>query len=129
MATKRVFKVKTFARWAKHVLTDAQLFAAAMEIMQGRYEADLGAGICKKRIAKAGQGKRGAVRALVVLHSVQAIFYLVGREKSDPGSDFSTADVAAAKIIGSALQAASTAQLEALVADGLLKEILDEDCK
>lgn len=30
---KRVFKTKTFARWAKGLLTDAQLCKAAKEIM------------------------------------------------------------------------------------------------
>jgi hypothetical protein len=53
---KRVFKLKTFARWAKKILSDEQLCAAAQEILNGQYEADLGAGLCKKRIAVTGQG-------------------------------------------------------------------------
>lgn len=65
METKSVFKTKTFARWAKNVLTDEQLCAAAKEIMQGLYEADLGPGLFKKRIAVTGQGKRGSTRTLV----------------------------------------------------------------
>ena len=56
MKSKSVFKTKNFARWAKNVLTDEQLCAAAKEIMRGLYEADLGAGLCKKRIAVTGQG-------------------------------------------------------------------------
>jgi hypothetical protein len=55
METKSVFKTKTFARWAKNVLADEQLCAASKEIMRGLYEADLGAGLCKKRIAVTGQ--------------------------------------------------------------------------
>jgi len=33
---KRVFKLKTFARWAKKILSDEQLCAAAQEILNGQ---------------------------------------------------------------------------------------------
>ena len=128
MSKKRVFKTKTFARWAKGLLTDALLCVAAKEIMQGQYEAELGAGLCKKRIAIAGQGKRGATRTLVAKESVNGIFFLVGRQKSDPGSDFSDVQVDAAKMIGAALQKSSLISIEELIADGVLKEICHEDC-
>lgn len=55
MKKQRVFKLKTFARWAKKILTDAQLCAAAQEIWVGQYEAALGGGVCKKRIAIPGR--------------------------------------------------------------------------
>ena len=82
MKKKRVFKTKTFARWSKKVLSDAQLYAAAQEIVQGKFEADLGAGLCKKRIALKGQGKSGATRTLVAKQSPYAIFFIAGRQKS-----------------------------------------------
>jgi hypothetical protein len=62
---KRVFKLKTFARWAKKLLPDERLCEAAQDILNGHYEADLGSGLCKKRIAMPGQGKSGATRTLV----------------------------------------------------------------
>lgn len=128
MSKKRVFKTKTFARWAKGLLTDTLLCIAAKEIMQGQYEAELGAGLCKKRIAIYGQGKRGATRTLVAKESANGIFFLVGRQKSDPGSDFSDVQVDAAKMIGAALQKSSLISIEELIADGVLKEICHEDC-
>ncbi len=128
MRKNRVFKTKTFARWAKGLLTDAQLCVAAKEIMQGLYEAELGSGLCKKRIAISGQGKRGATRTLVAKESPSAIFFLVGRQKSDPGTDFSDSQVDAAKVIGTALQKSSLLAMEDLLADGVLKEICHEDC-
>lgn len=124
---KRVFKTKTFSRWAKGLLTDAQLCNAAKEIMQGLYEAELGAGLCKKRIAIFGQGKRGATRTLVANESAHGIFFLVGRQKSDPGSDFSDSQVDAAKIIGASLQKSSAQKINDLVVDGVLKEICHEE--
>ena len=81
---KRVFKLKTFARWAKKVLPDERLCEAAQEILNGHYEADLGAGLCKKRIAMPGQGKSGATRTLVAKEGAHGIFFIAGRQKSDP---------------------------------------------
>lgn len=77
MPKVRIFKLKTFSRWAR--------------------------GLCKKRIAKAG------------------------REKSEPGADFTTANVAAAKLVGAALQSASIRELDDLVITGTLREIQEEN--
>lgn len=52
-----------------------------------------------------------------------AIFILAGREKNAPGSDFSTKEVEAAKIIGHALECANIKKLDDLVATEVLKEI------
>ena len=122
-AMKRVFKTKTFSRWARKVVGDAALCRAAREIEQGLFEADLGGGLCKKRIALPGQGKSGSSRTLVAKKHKDAIFFLAGREKSDPGSDFSDHEVEAAKIVGAGLQAADSAKLDELVAAEILKEI------
>ena len=120
---KRVFKTKTFSRWARKVVSDAVLCQAAGEIEQGLFEADLGGGLCKKRIALPGQGKSGSLRTLVAKKHKDAIFFLAGREKSQPGSDFSDPEVEAAKIIAAGLQAADGDKLDELVAAEILKEI------
>ncbi len=120
---RRVFKLKTFARWAKKILSDEQLCAAAREIQSGQYEADLGAGLCKKRIAVPGQGKSGATRTLVAKEGALGIFFIAGRQKSDPGTDFSDAQLAQAQVIGEALQKAGPKKLDALLEDGVVKEI------
>lgn len=65
MNQKRVFKTRTFTRWARKVLSDQLLCKAAGEIERGEFEADLGQGVCKKRIALPGQGKSGSTRSLV----------------------------------------------------------------
>ena len=120
---KRVFKTKTFDRWARKVLSDPLLCQAAREIEQGLFEADLGGGVCKKRVAIAGQGKSGATRTLVAKKHKDAIFFLAGREKNEPGSDFSGKEVDASKIIASGLQAADAKKLDELLAAETLKEI------
>ncbi len=120
---KRVFKTKTFDRWARKVVSDELLCQAAREIEQGQYEADLGGGVCKKRVAVPGQGKSGSTRTLVAKKHNAAIFFLAGRRKNAPGSDFSAKEVEAAKIIGHALESASTKKRDDLVATEILKEI------
>ncbi len=54
-----------------------------------------------------------------------AIFFLAGREKNEPGSDFSGKEVEAAKIVAKGLQAADLDKLNLMKADGFLKEICD----
>jgi hypothetical protein len=83
---KRVLAAKSFARWCK--LSDETLCTAAREIEAGRYEADLGKGVVKKRVAYLGKGKSGGARFLVAQRMKGFIIFLVGRDKSDPGSEF-----------------------------------------
>jgi len=125
-ASTRVFQLKTFARWAKGGLTDAQLLKAAREVMAGRFEADLGGGVRKKRVARAGQGKSGSARTLIAMLHCGGVIFLAGRQKSDPGSDFSDAQVAVARILAKGLQAATEAKVEELLATGAIKEISNE---
>lgn len=125
MNPKRVFKTKTFSRWTRNLVPDADLWAAAREIEQGLFEADLGKGLCKKRIAVRGRGKSGAVRTLVAKRHPAAIVFLFGRQKSEPGDDFPDAVVEAAKIIAVRLQRSGIEVLERLIAAGELKEICD----
>ena len=122
----RVFKTKTFDRWARKVVSDALLCQAAREIEQGLFEADLGAGVCNKRVPIPGQGKSGSTRTLVVKKHKGAIFFLAGREKNAPGADFSDKEVEAAKIIAKALENANGKKLDELVATQILKEICDD---
>lgn len=126
MGHKRVFKTKTFDRWARKVVGDELLCIAAREIEAGLFEADLGHGLCKKRIAAPGHGKRGAVRTLVAKRHSLAIIFLVGREKNQPGSDFPDAVISASKSLADSFSDQSLQQLEALAAFGELREICSE---
>jgi hypothetical protein len=118
---KRVFKIKTSARWAKKILSDEQLCAAAQEILQGQYEADLGAGLCKKRIAVSGRGRSGGVRTLVAREGAYGLFFIAGRQKNDPGKDFTQANVAQVQAIAEALQRASGRELNIVLNAGTIE--------
>ncbi|ABM39590.1 type II toxin-antitoxin system RelE/ParE family toxin [Polaromonas naphthalenivorans] len=131
MHSKKVFKTKSFARWARKLISDSELCVAALEIEKNLYEADLGGGVCKKRIAVPGHGKSGSTRTLVAKRHENAIFFIVGRSKSDPGADFSPTEETVAKAYAGLLQKASLSKLNQMKVNGALVEICDdkENCK
>ncbi len=64
----RVFTNKPFDRWAKKTtITDNQLVNAAVEVVRGEWDADLGGALYKKRIAETGKGKSGSYRTLIAM--------------------------------------------------------------
>jgi hypothetical protein len=65
--TLSVYKTKPFARFAgKARITDADLWTAARLANQGMIGADLGGGVIKQRIARAGEGKSGGSRSIIL---------------------------------------------------------------
>jgi hypothetical protein len=53
-----IYKTRWFDRWArKQGLNNLSLCLAVREMMEGLYEADLGSGLIKKRVARTGKGK------------------------------------------------------------------------
>jgi len=127
MQHRRVLKTKTFDRWAKKLVPDALLCLAASEIERGLFEADLGQGVCKKRIALPGRGKSGSTRALVAKQHRAALFFIAGRGKSDVGTDFSRREEEAAKLYAGMLHKVSEERFELMLVDGALKEIRNGD--
>jgi hypothetical protein len=75
----RIFKTKRFKRLSgKAGITNAEPKAAAEEINRREYEADLGGGVFKKRIARSGAGKSGGYRVILFFRqSERLIFYYV----------------------------------------------------
>lgn len=79
----RIFKTRQFRRWAvKEGLSDKLLTAAVQEISDGLFDADLGSGVYKKRVAIRGRGKRGGVRTLLAFKKDSCAFYLYGFAKN-----------------------------------------------
>ena len=120
---KIVLKTKTFDRWARKIIGAIELCNAAREIERGVYKADLGGGVCKKRIPLPGQGKSGGIRTIVAKKNKEAIIFIVVREKSYPGSDFSNVEQEAATIIAKSFEKADKNRLRVLVRAGILKEL------
>lgn len=80
----RVFKTKWFSRFArKERLSDAKLAAAVQEIEQGLLDADLGGYLVKKRIARAGEGKSGGYRTIIVYRRSTRAVFMYGFAKNE----------------------------------------------
>ncbi len=87
----KVYATRWFARWAaKQGLDRVALARAAYEVRSGLYEADLGGGLLKKRVARSGQGKRGGFRALVVTNKKDLWIFVYGFSKNERSSLDST---------------------------------------
>ena len=80
----RVFKTKVFNRWAKREgLADQSLCEAVSEMLQGLVDARLGGGVVKKRIARAGEGKRGGYRTILATNLRDRWFFMFGFAKNE----------------------------------------------
>ncbi len=72
-----VYLSKAFARLAaRDGLTNDNVCQAVTEMNKGLIDANLGAGLFKKRIAMPGQGKRGGWRALLGFKTGKKAFFL-----------------------------------------------------
>ena len=82
-----IYKTRWFDRWArKQGLTTPSLCAAVREMTNGLYDADLGGGLLKKRIARSGQGKSGGFRTLVSTNTGSRWVFVFGFPKNERGN-------------------------------------------
>lgn len=80
----RVFKTKVFNRWARRErLADPELCKAVAEMQEGLIDAQLGGGVYKKRVARAGEGKRGGYRVILATNLRERWFFMFGFAKNE----------------------------------------------
>lgn len=79
-----IYKTRWFDRWArKQGLTTSSLCSAVREMTAGLYDADLGGGLLKKRIARPGQGKSGGFRTLIATNKGNRWVFVYGFPKNE----------------------------------------------
>jgi len=79
-----IYKTRWFERWAhKQGLSSPSLCNAVREMRAGLYDADLGGGVLKKRIARPGQGKSGGFRTLVATNKGKRWIFMFGFPKNE----------------------------------------------
>lgn len=79
----RAFKTKAFARFARREGIGDRMLCDAMErIARGLWDADLGGGVIKQRIARKGSGRSGGFRSTVLLRQGERTFFVYGFAKS-----------------------------------------------
>jgi len=70
-----------FAKKAR--ITDTDLWKAVQRANDGLIDADLGGGVIKQRIARAGEGKSGGFRSIILFKKNNRAVYIYGFEKKD----------------------------------------------
>jgi hypothetical protein len=122
-AIMRIFKTKRFTRLSdKAGITDADLAAAAGEVNRGEYEADLGGGVFKKRIARSGAGKSGGYRVILFFRKDDRLFFSYVFSKSDRGN-ISKSELKDFKDLAKIYLEYTEEQLKTRIESGLFKEI------
>ena len=122
----RVFKTRHFIRWMKKTdLSDKSLCKAVEEMSQGLIDADIGGNVVKKRVAVAGQGKRGGVRTLLATNKNDRWFFLFGFQKNTR-ANITDKEKDALQHLAVDLLALTPEQLDAAVENKSLEEICDE---
>jgi len=118
-----LYKVKVFDRFARrHRIADADLAAAAAQLLRGSASADLGGGLYKLRIARAGGGKAGGYRTLVTHVTSEHCFFVHGFEKSAK-ANINASEERALKLMARSLGALGQDKVERALAAGELVEI------
>lgn len=83
----RIFKTAWFNRIArKNDIADEVLLARANDLEAGIFDADLGGGVFKKRLAREGEGKSGGYRTIICFRHNDRAFFVFGFPKSTRGN-------------------------------------------
>lgn len=119
----RAFKTIPFKKWAeKQRITDKNLAKCVQDINDGKFDADLGSGLFKQRVALIGGGKSGGARVILALKIRDKAFFLYGFKKGDQGN-LSTKEQKAYKIIAKTLLRYTDPEIAEKIANGSLTEI------
>lgn len=122
-----VYVTKEFARFARKAgLVDAKLLQAAQDVVAGHYDADLGGGVFKQRVAREGGGKSGGFRTIILFRVGSHSFFAHGFAKSDK-ANVSAKELKALKRLADVLLGFSEEQLEAAQAASELIEVKNDD--
>ena len=120
-------KTRHFSKWAiKANLNDKSLMAALLEIRSGLYEADLGGGIIKKRVALPGRGKRGGSRTLLATNHRNRWFFIFGFEKSRQ-DNISKNELEALQTLAADLIQLDDEHVSKAIREGILIEVIDDE--
>ncbi|WKL27481.1 type II toxin-antitoxin system RelE/ParE family toxin [Sinorhizobium meliloti] len=119
------FKNAWFERFTrKQRIADAALIDAVRRAERGQIDADLGGGVIKQRVARAGQGKSGGYRTIILFRLEQRAFFVFGFAKSEQ-ANIEDGEEALFKKMAKELLALSDAQMAVLIGKGRFSEVED----
>lgn len=122
-----VYATKAFSRFAgKADLEDGDLLTAAEAVMAGQFDADLGGGVFKQRVAREGGGKSGGFRTILLFRVGGHCFFAHGFAKNEK-ANVSVKELKALKKLADTLLGLSAEDIETAVNAGELRELVDDD--
>jgi hypothetical protein len=118
-----VYVTKAFARFARKAgLTDGTLLQAALDVVAGRWDVDLGGGVFKQRVARDNGGKSGGFRAIILFRAGRHSFFVHGFAKKDT-ANISASELKALKRLANVLLGLSDAQCDMALKAGEINEV------
>lgn len=121
----RIYKNAWFERFArKQWIADSALKDAVRRAEQGQVDADLGGGVIKQRIARAGQGKSGGYRTIILYRQEQRAFFVFGFAKSEQ-ANIDHEEEALFKKMAKEILALSDEQIAVLIENRRFSEVVD----
>ena len=122
-----IYKNKAFARFGKKArITDCDLWKAAQLANKGVIDADLGGGVIKQRIARAGEGKSGGSRSIILFRKGDRAVYVYGFEKKDL-ANIRPDELEAFRELAKVILGYSRAEIENMVKLGALFKVQESE--
>lgn len=119
----RIFKYRIFHQWAKKEgISDSALKKAIDEIERGLFDANLGNGLYKQRVARKGQGKRGGYRTILAFKEKDRSVFMYGYAKNDRANISDKEEAVYKKLAAYYLEMPEN-KLETLIKTGELFEV------
>jgi hypothetical protein len=123
----RIYKNAWFAKFArKECLDDAKLIDAVRRAEAGLVDARLGDGLIKQRVARAGEGRSGGYRTLILFRTGERAVFVFGFAKSAQ-ANLDADELAAFRKAAKIVLALSQVQIDAEVAAGAMMEVESGD--
>ena len=119
-----VYRTKDFARFARKAgLKDDDLLAAAQAVQNGHWDADLGGGVFKQRVAREGGGKSGGFRTIILFKIGGHSFFVHGFSKNKK-ANVTAQELKALKTLAGVFLGLDAAALEKARTAGEISEVI-----
>ncbi len=119
----RLFKFSWFTHFAhKEDISDQALIEVSERLEKGLFDADLGGGVIKQRLARAGRGKSAGYRLIICFRKGALTFFVYAYPKSGL-SNISSPELMAFKKLAKEVLAMTDKQIERGLELGRFEEI------
>ena len=121
-----IYKTKEFSKFARKAgLGSAELLEAARALASGQWDADLGGGVFKQRIAREGGGKSGGFRTIILFKVGGHSFFVHGFAKNEK-ANITPKELKALKTLASTFLGFDVEALKTASAAGEIAEVKND---